>query len=452
MKKELKDYLQPVLDCPCGREHQTALQDIRIGEGTLKELPGLVGKYGCRHIFVVGDVHTWQAAGNRVEQILKEAGMEFGRYVFEAEKLVPDEAALGRLITAVEPDCDLLIGVGSGTINDLCKYVSYKMRMSYIIVATAPSMDGFTSNVAALITERMKTTYEVHTPLAVIGDVDVLKEAPMEMLSAGVGDILGKYVCLTDWKLSHLLQGEYHCSEVEEMVRESIRQVAENIGGITRREPGAVKKLMEALTLSGIAMSYVGNSRPASGSEHHLSHYWEMMYLFEGRSPVLHGTKVGIGTVAALHLYRMLGDVELDAHSESTQAEAFSVETWEREIRRVYGPAAEGVIQLESQVHKNAPEQVITRVNAMEEKWHQIRCLIAELPSPEDVAKLLREAGAPTVPSEIGVDDGMLRDSIIYAKELRNRYGLLQVLFDLGLAGSFADRLVQLYRGGEQGC
>lgn len=438
---ELKEYLKGRPDCACNRAHGTDLMELEIGSGAIQKLPGILKKYNYKKLLVVADVNTWEAAGSYTASVLEAAGFTVDTFVYQDTALVPEERAIGRLTVAVDPGFDAVVGVGSGTLNDLCKYISYKMGLDYFVVGSAPSMDGFSSNVAAMITNQLKTTYEVHTPKGVIGDVDVLRTAPMPMIAAGVGDILGKYVCLTDWKISHLLQGEYYCGYVEEMVLNSIRVIMENADLVREREPKAVEAVMNGLTLSGIAISYVGNSRPASGSEHHLSHYWEMMFLFQNRPAVLHGTKVGIGTISALKLYEMLADRPIDFDKARAKARSFDLENWKEKIRKAYGPAAGEVIRLEERVHKNDPQVVLSRIGQMEANWDEVLKLIRALPKAEEISAVLKGIGAPVTPAEIGVDASMVKNSVLYAKELRNRFGLLQILFDLGLNEEFADRL-----------
>ena len=128
----------------------------------------------------------------------------------------------------------------------------------------------------------------------------------MHLIAAGLGDTLGKYTCLLDWKLANMITGEYYCPEVVEMVRTALRTVRAQSEKVQTRDPEAVKAVTEALVLTGIAMSFVGNSRPASGCEHHCAHCWEMKALMEGRTPALHGTQVGVGTILALRLYHRL--------------------------------------------------------------------------------------------------------------------------------------------------
>ena len=438
---ELQEYLKGRPNCACGSVHRTDLMELEIGSGAIKRLPGILKKYDYKKLLVVADRNTWEAAGSCTVSVLEAAGFPVDTFVYQDTALVPEERAIGRLTVAAGPDFDAVIGVGSGTLNDLCKYISYKMGLDYFVVGSAPSMDGFSSNVAAMITNQLKTTYEVHTPKGVIGDVDVLRNAPMPMIAAGVGDILGKYVCLTDWKISHLVQGEYYCGYVEDMVQNSIRVIMENADLVSARDPKAVEAVMNGLTLSGIAISYVGNSRPASGSEHHLSHYWEMMFLFQNRPAVLHGTKVGIGTISALKLYEMLADTPIDFEKARAKARAFDLEKWKEEIRKAYGPAAKEVVRLEERVHKNDPQAVLGRIDQMEAHWDEVLTFIRMLPKSEELSLVLKGIGAPVTPAEIGVDAAMVKNSVLYAKELRNRFGLLQILFDLGLNEEFAGRL-----------
>jgi len=442
----IKDYLRVPYSCSCGREHRTDLKEVEISENAIEVVPSLIKKYGYKKVFLVSDCNTFKVAGEQVLQTLKAQAIPVVSFIFKDKELIPDESAIGKMLVAFESDCDIIVAVGAGTINDLCKFVSYKLNLEYFIVATAPSMDGFASSVAAMITNNMKTTYEAHVPLAIIGDINILKEAPMNMITAGVGDILGKYTCLMDWKMAHIVNDEYYCETIVEMVHASIKSVIENMEKVNQRDSKAIKNIMEALVLSGIAMSFVGNSRPASGSEHHISHYWEMMFMFQNRAPVLHGTKVGIGTVAVLQLYEMLKEENVNFSNAREKARRFSWDNWKQNMIRTYGIASEGVIALEEKVHKNDPECVEKRIDIMETKWNQIICSISkDLPASQTVKGMLEKIDASVNPQQEGIDSDMLVDSIIVAKEVRNRYGLLQILYDLGLLEEMAYRLKEYF-------
>lgn len=442
----ISDYLNRTFTCNCGICHRTDLKDVEISSGAVEKIPYFMEKYGHKRAFIVCDCNTVKVCGNAVKNVLDKAGLENSLFVFSAEDLVPDEAALGELMVAFDKDADLIIAVGTGTINDSCKFVSYQMKRDYFVVATAPSMDGFASTGAPLITNHLKTTYEAHTPQVIIGDLDVLCKAPMNMITAGLGDILGKYTCLTDWKISRIINEEYYCETIVEMVEVSLKKVIDNIELVKTRDPKVIQSIMEALILTGIAMSFVGNSRPASGSEHHISHYWEMKFLFEGRKPVLHGTKVGIGTVAITYLYSVLKNMDIDFDKARLAAKNFDCEKWEKKIHDTYSFAAPGVIQLEKKVKKNDPETHAVRIAKIEQHWPEIVRVMDDLPSLSYIEKSLSELGAPINPAQVGVDYQSVVDSIIVAKEVRDRYTLLQLLWDLGIIEEMAVKVADYFK------
>lgn len=442
----IQAYLDRSFACGCGKTHRTSLKHVVIEPDALQKAPDVARSLGAKKVFVVSDVHTHRAAAERLEALLAAAGLGVSSYVFPDEELVPDEYALGRLLIALDPACDLLIGVGTGSLNDLCKFTAFKTKLPYCIVATAPSMDGFASSVAPLIVGNLKTTYEVGVADAIIGDTKILSQAPMPMILAGIADILGKYTCLTDWKMAQIINGEYYCESIVQMVRTSLQSVAENIEKAAARDEQTVGKIMEALVLTGIAMSFVGNSRPASGSEHHISHYWEMMFLYEGKKAVLHGTKVGIGTVAVSKMYDWLWETPVDFDAARRLAQARSYEAWAKEIRRAYPDAAEGVLALEQETGKNSTEGVLRRIDAIEAHFAEMKAFARSwLPKSEEIRKMLAQYGAPVNPHEVGISAQQIEDGVLYAKELRNRYGLLQILFDIGLLAPFAARLAQYF-------
>ncbi len=436
----IQDYLKRSITCSCGHTHQVPIKEVIIEENAIMHLPKLLTQLSCKKAFFLYDATTYLVAGQKVEQILDEMDLPYSHYILEVAP-IPNEETLGKVLIHYDLSCDVIIAVGSGTINDISRFVSHRLTLPYLIIATAPSMDGFASTVAPLIVDHMKTTYEAHAPYAILGDVRILMEAPIEMIAAGIGDILGKYTCLCDWKLSHIIQQEYHCSFIENIVHSSIDTVLEHVDGVLHRDPKAIQSIMEALVLSGIAMSFAGNSRPASGSEHHLSHYWEMMFLFQGKKPILHGTKVGIGTIAVLKAYEFLKEKETDFSIAVNKATDFSYPQWESLMLETYGKAAPSVIALEHTVGKNMSTNVIPRLTTIENKWKELLQLISTLPSADDIRQLLSHLSAPSDPMSCGIDKATFINSFLVAKELRNRYGLLQLLHDLSLTEFIASEV-----------
>lgn len=436
--KKVADYLGKSIECECGRTHSPDIRAVDISSGALNNLPQLVTGQGFKKAFVVADVNTMKVAGEKVLSLLKGANIEFSSYVFPDAHLVPDEHALGKLFINFDPSCDLIIAVGAGTINDICRYLSHRLGLPYYIVATAPSMDGYASTVAPLIRNNLKTTFECHTPYAIIGDLDIISQAPQEMVAAGYGDVLGKYTCLADWQLSSVINNEYYCDRAAKLTRESLKRTIALSERIGEREPQAIGELMEALVLSGIAMSYVGNSRPASGSEHHVAHFWEMRLLWAGKEQALHGAKVGISTVYILKLYHALLKENLD-QTKLSAITAPDGNDWVENIKRVFLEGAEEVILLEKESRKNDPTLHRERIKSIAENWDKIVEILETVPSPQEAVALLETVHAHVDPASVGVEAQWIEDGLLYAKEIRARYTILQLLWDLNLLGTLTN-------------
>ena len=389
-----------IVSCPCGRLHHTSLKIVEISAGAREKLPEVLEKLQYGRVFWIADENTWPILGEKAVALMRQAGIQESGVVLPGD-VHADELGVGRVMMHIDRTADVLLAIGSGTINDIAKFLSSRLFISYIVLATAPSMDGFASSVAAMTTDQMKTTYEAHVPEAILADLDVLSQAPMEMIAAGAADVLGKFNALCDWKISSLINGEYYCEMIADLMREAVEKVAASAPGLQKREPAAIAGLTEALILSGVAMSFAGNSRPASGSEHHLSHFWEMRFLRERRRPLLHGTKVGVGTVLSIRM-------------------------------------AEKLLE-ERTAKKNDPAEHAKRLTVIQSRWEELKAVMREnLPSSEKVMELLRTLGGPVSPEEIGVEPSLVKEAVLLAKELRNRYTILQLLWDLGLLEEFA--------------
>lgn len=447
---QVSDFLGISFKCDCGRQHETRFSNYVLEPDAIKKLPSVLDKLGYRHPFVLADTHTYAVAGRQVEDALTAAGIPYKFHVLKSPEigdLAADETAMGSVVMAFDVNADILISVGTGTINDLGRYFSYVCGRPFLLVATAPSMDGLVSGCAPLITNNLKITYDAHAPLALICDLNIMSQAPMKMLAAGVGDILGKYNCLCDWKLSSIINGEYYCDTLAGIMGTAVEKTVESTDGLLERKPEAIAMLTEALTLSGIAMDFSGNSRPASGAEHHQSHFWEMQFLFDHKPAVLHGTKVGIGTVLMIELYNYLRDMgkpDFDAIKVAIPDRP-TKEQWVAEIRRAYRDAADGVLALEEKANKNDPDRLRKRLGVIEAKWDEIKALAATAPSAQTIYGILQKLGAPCKPGDVEIKPEYVRDSIRYAKELRDRYTILQLMWDLGKLDELADMLVDKY-------
>lgn len=294
-------------ECDCGRKHTSGIKKIYIGPKAGSELLKTVTSFNGGEILFLADSNTWKAAGREIFELLAENKFKVKYYIFNGPgTLVPDEKAIGRLLIETGNGTSLIIAAGSGTLNDLSRYISSRLAIPYIIVCTAPSMDGYTSTVSPLIVGGYKKTFEASYPYAVIADEHVIKRAPVEMIRAGFGDMIGKYTALSDWELSYKINGEHLCPVCEALTKKALGETVSGTEFIRSGNKHAVI-LFNSLILSGISMGLFGNSRPASGSEHHLAHYWEMKAISEGSEHPLHGSAVGVGTIVISTIYESLG-------------------------------------------------------------------------------------------------------------------------------------------------
>ncbi len=387
-----------------------------IEKGAISYLKEICEK--CKNVLIVADENTFAAAGAKTVSTLPDKHIK--KVIFSgAEILVPDERAIKMVEDNLE-NTDLIIGIGSGVIQDLCKYVSFYNKMPYIIVATAPSMDGYASNGAAMITDGMKVTYPAGLPNAIIADVEVLANAPMDMIKAGYGDIIGKFSALNDWKLSKCVNDEYFCEYIYNLTMEQIDRTLKLASGILERKEESIKTLMEALVIIGILMSFAGSSRPASGSEHHLSHFFEITGLIDNTEYFPHGIDVAYSTVITAQIReKILADKFPSKIFRDTR------EIYESKIKSVYKQVADGCIELQDKVGNYANN----RINVYLEKETEIRKILEEMPASEDIYDMLSLVGLD-VKEFYSLYGKKIEKAILYAKDLKDRYTVLWINYD----------------------
>lgn len=433
-------YLDTHFTCSCGQEHYAPLKRVSIRKDALYDLPKFSKELGFHSLYLICDAVTYEIAGKRCMEILEAEKITASIRVLKHTGF--DEATVGELLFYMPRDCDLMVAVGTGAINDMTRFFSHRMGRAFFTVATAAPMDGFASALAVLNIDHLKTSVNAQTPAAIIGDTELLKNAPYSMIAAGLGDLLGKSTCLCDWKLSRLINQEHYCDHIVDLVETCVQQVLGQTGRVKERDPEVLGKIMEGLVLAGVAMSLYGNSRPASGCEHHISHYWEMMLEQAGKRPVPHGIQVGVGTVLILKLVEALKRTAVDFDAARAAARAYRPEVWEGEIRGAYGTAAQGIIALEHETHKNRTEERLKRIDTMEAHWDEVLALLATLPQSDELMAVLDSLDAPTTPAEIGIDAELLRKTLLYCKEVRPRYTILQMLWDLDLLRPLSETVI----------
>ena len=414
------ELVKPI-QCSCGRVHTCAIRHIEIGSGAICKIGAFAEDY--HHILLVADNNTYGVCGEAVKKQIADHLEQV--FIYQRDGLlVPDEVAVAEMERHLTAQTDLIMGIGSGVIQDLCKYVSFQHKLPYHIVATAPSMDGYASVGAAMIWQNMKVTFNCHAPEVIIGDVDVLKNAPMEMIRAGYGDILGKYSCLNDWKLSHVVNGEYFCQYVHDLMMDMVVKTQSLGEKLQSRDSEAIQILMEALAGAGVAMALVGNSRPASGSEHHMSHYFEIIGIVHNEPYLMHGTDVVCSAVYTQSIREKLLNLQ-----EIPAERTFNREKWEENIRRIYDSAADGVIALQDRLGWYTQN----RYKAYASKWQEIREVLEQAPSAKEMKEYIESVGLKLSDYSDLYGNKKILEGIAYAKDLKDRYSVLWMYYDLML-------------------
>ena len=406
------------MDCTCGKHHSCDMQCVSIGTNAFADLKNWA--QGYHSILLVADENTYGVAGKQTEAALE--GKRCKAIVFPGDTiLIPDEKAIARVEEEIS-GIELIVGIGSGVIQDLCKYVSHTSKIPYCVVATAPSMDGYASTGAAMILEGMKVTVAANVPAAIFADTDILKNAPMDMIQAGYGDIVGKYSALNDWRLSQVVNNEYFCQTIYDLTFQMVHKTLNLAEGLVNRDAQSVQVLMEALVIVGIAMSFAGSSRPASGSEHHFSHFFEITGIVNGEEYLPHGIDVAYSTVITAALREKI----LNTPWPDTQYR-LDRDAYVAEMTRIYGPVAEGCIALQDKVGLYNKDML----SVYKAKEAEIRQVLSQMPTAEEIQGMLEAVGLDMGEFYKLYSQEKLADAVSYAKELKDRYSVLWMYYDM---------------------
>ena len=433
-------YLNVELECDCGRTHFAPIKAINISSGALESLPGYVAEYGYAKPYILCDKITFEIAGKRCEELLKKAG--FQPSVLIIRHMGFDEATLGEIVLNKPDDCDLMIGVGTGSITDMLRFSSFKLGLPCFTVATGAPMDGFSASVGIMNVNNLKATMPAHSTEVIIGDTDILKSAPYRMTIAGFADLIGKLNALDDWHLGAMINGDHYCKKIDELVQAYVDDILKKTDKIKARDPEAIGDVMNALLLTGATISLYGNSRPISGGEHHMSHYWEVLGEQRGKQSAMHGEQVAVGTVMALSVVEELSRLQPDFEKAREAAKQFDYDAWEANIRRTYGNAADAIVDLEKSSGKNDPVRWLQRLEVIEEKWPEIQGMLKKVYPAQELRRLLKDLGCPCDPKDIGITESVLKDTFMVCKETRNRYTCYQLAWDLDVISEISDKII----------
>lgn len=425
---------QKIFTCSCGKVHNALLDDYIVGKGAIREIASLMARYGATRPYLIADRNTYQAAGKQVCKVLDAHNIPYSLYVFSQETIHPNEEAVGSAAMHYDVSCDMVIGIGSGVINDIGKLISKLTKTPYIIVATAPSMDGYASATSSMDVDGLKTSVPSRCANVIVGDLDVLREAPVQMLVSGLGDMLAKYVSICEWRISNLITGEYYCPTVAEYIRKALKKCVDHAEGLLNREEEAVRAVFEGLIIGGVAMNYAGLSRPASGVEHYFSHVWDMRALEFGMPASTHGIQCALGTLYALRIYEQVKKYTPDVALAEQKVSAFDHPSYNQFLKDFLGRSAESMLALEEKEGKYDPVKHHSRIAYIAEHWQElVQIMEQELPAAAELERLLKAIGAPCSVEEIGLSADILRPTFEATKDIRDKYVLSRLCWDLGI-------------------
>lgn len=386
----------------------------------------------CFHL--VCDRNTYHALGERVESYFSKQGWEVNTILLQGKEIVTDESNIQKVLDASEEKVGIYLGVGSGTITDITRYCSHLRNVHFISLPTAPSVDGFASVVVPIVVGKFKDTAYGKPPIAIFADSQTLCNAPRPMIAAGFGDMLGKFTALADWQLDQLLWEVPYNEEIANRMRRALLACVDNVNAIRVADPQGIGDLMYGLVESGICMMLNGNSRPASGAEHHLSHLWEMQLLKHGKPAILHGSKVGIGTVLISQRWQQVASLTAEEVQKRLQKSKFlNVEEEIKIITSFFGENAERVIKEQERFLGQSENDFYLLKTKISSQWDKIVQLANSVPSSNQIIKLLEQVGCPTKITEIGMSQQDETDALRYAHYLRNQFTVNKLGRELGI-------------------
>ena len=418
---DLSKIIADLKGCPCGKVHTTATEVVEIGSGMTAKVGEILTKANFpKEILAVADENTVKVSDGIFES-LEAAGFKVKKLIYPNMKYARVEQV--REVEALSKDVGGIISIGTGSLGDICRVVSFQQKKDFCIFATAPSMDGFASDTAPIIENNFKNSWQAEQPRIIIADTKILAKAPVELKAAGFGDMVAKYIGILEWKIANILIDEYYCDAVAGITLDAVAKMVALADKVTVEDEEAAGAIMEALVLSGLAMKLAGCSRPASGAEHVVSHYLECYKLARGVWPEYHGKKVGVATLIINKAFRNLADrvEKVSATEDKTDWDAVYAafdESQHADLKKLNNPTITDKID---------PARI-------EENWQTIRELIWKiLPDTEALLEIMKTAGCATTIEEVNVSEELLATALRYHSYMRYRLLIPRLMPMLGL-------------------
>jgi glycerol-1-phosphate dehydrogenase [NAD(P)+] len=424
------------IECACGKTHHIDPQHVIYGEDALTQLPEVLSEYATgRQVVLLVDIRTRLVAGEAAAGRLRSAGWEVTEILVpdpaEGEWPVCDDHTHDWLLRQIET-ADFVLSVGSGVLSDLGKWIAFDIDVASACFATAASMNGYASaNVAATL-KGVKSLVRARPAMAVLSDPAVLREAPYELTAAGLGDILAKSVSSADWRMNHVLFGDYYCERSVTLVAELEPLYLDHPEDLRRGRPDAMEALFRGLLLTGVAMTMAETSAPASGGEHLISHTLDMLSSLDGVPHDLHGRQVGIGTILASEVYRRILNLESpDFSSTSMDIDRAFWGEMADEVENHFAPKVE-------RLHRAV--EILSQGDSWDRLREQVKPLVR---SPERTRDCLERAGAAYRAEDIGCSRARLLRALLHAHGMRSRFTCIDLARLVGVLPEAAAEIVE---------
>lgn len=396
--------------CVCGREHTLETKKVVVEYNALANFEqymedvGLAGKRRA----VVYDTMVYQLTEGKHVKADQEI-------VLEAKGLHAEDTLIEEMMKQLD-NPEVIVAFGAGTIMDFGRYPAYKLGIPFVAIPTLASSDGFTANICSAILNGQKKSTPMCAPILVVADLDIIKGAPARLVASGINDILAKYISLTDWRIAHLVAGEYFCPAVAELAEHALKLMREAADKYAATGVADHEAMTMAQMESGLTMQLLNHSRAASGAEHLMAHLVELHPPRFENAEGIHGECVGVGTFECIKVYHELA-------KKTPKAKPFQplTEEW---VREKFGERLMPGIMKENEndVLATFPSQNIV------DHWDEIRELIAQIPPVEEMEKLYSDCHCKYRPEDIGIDPSLADEMLEISAAIRNRLTLIRML------------------------
>jgi glycerol-1-phosphate dehydrogenase [NAD(P)+] len=407
---------------------------VYVGPDAVEKLAVFCAERDLRRLAIIADDNTYRALGERAEAALRHAGLDVLTVILRGADIIADGDYIFQAMLGLDHAPRTLVAVGSGTLTDISRFISHRSGGEFISLPTAASVDGYTSIGAPLVIEGVKTTVNCHGPVAVFADPEVLAAAPRALTAAGLGDMVAKFTSVADWEFGKVLQGEVYDAEIAARMRGAAQSSLDHAGAIAAGTEEGVHALFDGLIESGFGMLDFGATLPASGSEHHISHFLEMKLLREGRHSIYHGAKVGIGVlICARRFERVARMPRAEAAERLAEAPLPNPVAEAEGIRRAYGPMAAQVLEAQQPYLEMRQAEFDALKQNLLDHWDEVQRIAATVPPAAELERWIRDAGGPVVGREVGLSDEEMALALHYSHYLKDRITINRISLWLGL-------------------